>query len=199
VNDNESEWLVRVLEGDGLAFTRLVEIYQKPVYNLCYRMLGNAGDAEDAAQETFMRAYNALDRYDSKRSFATWLLSIAAHYCIDQLRRRRFTTFSIDDDDHAWLEPPDPGPNPEGSLNSKEKQEQVQTLLENLSPKDRSAVVMRYWYKYSYEEIAQSLSMTVSAVKSRLHRSRRLLAKVWQTQQPPHQSVERIGHESPAF
>jgi len=199
VKENESEWLVRALEGDDEAFTRVVETYQRPVYNLCYRMLGNAGDAEDAAQEAFLRAYKALDRYDPKRSFATWLLSIASHYCIDQLRKRRFTTFSIDDEDHAWLEPPDPGPNPEGSLNIKEKQEQVQALLENLSPKDRSAVVLRYWYNYSYEEIAQSLSLTVSAVKSRLHRARRELANVWQTQQPHNQSVERIGHESPAF
>ena len=85
--DNESEWLVRVMEGDDLAFTRLVEKYQRPVYNLCYRMLGNAGDAEDAAQEAFLRAYKSLNRYDQKRPFATWLLSIASHYCIDQPRQ----------------------------------------------------------------------------------------------------------------
>ena len=199
MDNNESEWLVRAIEGDDLAFTQLIEIYQKPVYNLCYRMLGNAGDAEDAAQEAFMRAYKALDRYDEKRSFATWLLSIASHYCIDQLRKRRFTSFSMDDEDHAWLEPPDPGPNPEVSLSIREKQEQVQKLLDGLGSKDRSAVVMRYWYNYSYEEIAETLSLTVSAVKSRLHRARKELAEVWQLQQAQSLNAERICHESPAF
>ena len=89
MKENESEWLVRAIEGDDQAFTRLVELYQNPVYNLCYRMLGTPGDAEDAAQEAFLRAYKNLQRYDRKRSFATWLLSIASHYCIDQLRRKK--------------------------------------------------------------------------------------------------------------
>jgi RNA polymerase sigma-70 factor (ECF subfamily) len=199
VDNNESEWLVRAIEGDDQAFTRVIEIYQKPVYNLCYRMLGNAGDAEDAAQETFLRAYKSLDRYDAKRSFATWLLSIASHYCIDQLRKRRFTSFSMDDEDHTWLEPPDPGPNPEVSVSIIEKQEQVQKMLEYLGPKDRSAVLMRYWYNYSYQEIAETLSLTVSAVKSRLHRARRELAEVWQLEQAQSLNAERICHESPAF
>ena len=199
MREDESEWLVRAIEGDDEAFTRLVEIYQKPVYNLCYRMLGTAGEAEDAAQEAFLRAYRSLDRYDPKRSFATWLLSIASHYCIDQIRKRRFTTFSIDNEDHAWLEPPDPGPNPEISLSMVEKQEQVQALLENLGPKDRSAVILRYWYDYSYEEIAESLSISVSAVKSRLHRTRKTLAGEWQSQQAKSIPAERICHESPAF
>jgi RNA polymerase sigma-70 factor (ECF subfamily) len=162
-------------------------------------MLGNAGDAEDAAQEAFLRAYKALDRYDPKRSFPTWLLSIASHHCIDQLRKRRFTSYSIDDDDYAWLEPPDPGPNPEKTVSVREKQEQIQAMLENLKPKDRSAVVMRYWYNYSYEEIAEALSLTVSAVKSRLHRARKDLALAWQDQQKQSAQAERICHESPAF
>jgi RNA polymerase sigma-70 factor (ECF subfamily) len=199
VKENESEWLVRALEGDDSAFTQLVETYHRPVYNLCFRMLGNAGDAEDAAQESFLRAYKSLNRYDPNRSFATWLLSIASHFCIDQLRKRRFNSFSIDDEDHAWLEPSDPGPNPEKTLLINEKQSQVQALLDHLGPKDRSAVIMRYWYNYSYEEIAEALSLTISAVKSRLHRARRELAVGWQTQQPTDMTSERIHHESPAF
>jgi RNA polymerase sigma-70 factor (ECF subfamily) len=202
VKDNESEWLVRAQKGDDQAFARLVELYQKPVYNLCYRMLGNPGDAEDAAQESFLRAYKNLRRYDSARPFATWLLSIASHYCIDQLRKRRFNAFSLDDDERAWLEPPDPGMGPETTLSVHEKQAQVQELLENLSPKDRAAVVMRYWYDYSYEEIAQELSLTVSAVKSRLHRSRRDLANhlsIVQAKANERIKPERMHNESPAF
>jgi RNA polymerase sigma-70 factor (ECF subfamily) len=198
-DNNESEWLARAIEGDDLAFTYLIESYQQPVYNLCYRMLGNAGDAEDAAQESFLRAYKSLDRYDINRSFATWLLSIASHYCIDQLRKRRFTGFSMDDEDHAWLVPPAPGPNPEVRVSIREKQEQVQELLQSLGPKDRSAVIMRYWYDYSYEEIADALSLTISAVKSRLHRARRELAEGYRLQEAGGQNAERISYESPAF
>ena len=202
MKENESEWLVRARKGDDEAFARLVELYQKPVYNLCYRMLGNPGDAEDAAQESFLRAYKNLRRYDNARPFATWLLSIASHFCIDQLRKRRFNAFSLDDDERAWLEPPDPGMGPETTLSVQEKQAQVQELLENLSPKDRAAVVMRYWYDYSYEEIAQELSLTVSAVKSRLHRSRRDLANhltVVQAKANERMKPERMHNESPAF
>ena len=202
MNESESEWLVRAIKGDDEAFARLVELYQKPVYNLCYRMLGTSGDAEDAAQETFLRAYKNLKRYDQKRSFITWLLSIASHYCIDQLRKRRFNAFSMDDESNNWLEPPDPEKGPDAVISEKEKQEQVQMLLDKLSPKDRAAVVMRYWYEYSYEEIAQELSLTVSSVKSRLHRARRELAGQWMTMQTKTAeriNAERMRHESPAF
>jgi RNA polymerase sigma-70 factor (ECF subfamily) len=197
--ENESDWLVQAAAGDELAFARIVENYQKPVFNLCYRMLGNPGDAEDAAQETFMRAYKYLDRYDSNRPFATWLLSIASHYCIDQLRRKKFQGFSMDDEERDWLEPPATGTNPEIAVSNNEKQSQVQELLALLNPKDRSIVVMRYWYDYSYQEIADALSITVSAVKSRLHRSRRELALGWQSRRAENHIAERICHESPAF
>ena len=104
---DEMAWVHQAQKGDDAAFTNLVEMYQKPVYNLCYRMLGEAEAAEDAAQETFLKAYQNLARYDVERSFATWLLSIAAHHCIDKLRRKKFTSFSIDEDDEGQTELPD--------------------------------------------------------------------------------------------
>jgi RNA polymerase sigma-70 factor (ECF subfamily) len=204
VNENESLWLVRAQQGDSEAFTSLVEMYQRPVYNLCYRMLGNANDAEDAAQETFLRAYKSMQRYDRKRSFATWVLSIASHYCIDQLRKRRFTTFSLDDEERSWMEPPSKEPDPEMAMSMQEKQVHIQALLGKLSPKDRAAIVMRYWYDFSYDEISEALSLSVSAVKSRLHRARRELGSLFQGQASQSLSTEavnseRVQHESPAF
>ena len=74
---NDQELVARVIDGDQSAFAELVETYQQSVYNLTYRMLGNAGEAEDAAQEAFLRAYQHIKRYDTERSFKTWLLSIA--------------------------------------------------------------------------------------------------------------------------
>src|SRR5436190_19076356 len=79
----DRERVARALDGDQDAFTDLVVDYQRSVYNLTYRMLGDTVEAEDAAQESFLRAYLNLDRYDSQRPLKTWVLSIASHYCID--------------------------------------------------------------------------------------------------------------------
>ncbi len=194
-------WVAQAQHGSDEAFTRLVETYQTPVYNLCYRMLGEPEFAEDAAQETFLRAYQHLHRYDQKRPFATWLLSIAAHYCIDRLRRRKFTTVSVDADDNeeGGFELPDvDAPNPEMEAVRGEQRERLQTLLKRLDSVDRAAIILRYWNDCSEVEIAESLHLTVSAVKSRLHRARRELAGLWQ-EQTPRPKPERRPHESPAF
>ena len=166
------ELVQRARAGDDAAFSALVETYQTPIYNLCYRMLGEAGEAEDAAQETFLRAYQQLARYDPARSFKTWLFAIANHHCIDRLRKRRLTWLSLDDDlpPHPALN--EPGLGPEEANVRREQTEMLQKLLAHLPPDDRAVVVMRYWYDFSYEEIAEATAATVSSVKSRLHRAR---------------------------
>ena len=198
---DENAWVFQAQRGSDEAFTQLVETYQKPVFNLCYRMLGEPEAAEDAAQETFLRAHQNLHRYDNSRSFGTWILSIAAHYCIDRLRKRRFSVLSIDEEgeDGLTLEIPDPtSPDPEAEAAKQEDRDRLHLLLKDLDETDRAAVVMRYWYDYSEVEIAQSLHLTVSAVKSRLHRSRRALAEMWQVEKP-RAYPERRSRESLAF
>lgn len=199
--NDENAWVLQAQRGSDEAFTQLVETYQKPVYNLCYRMLGEPEAAEDAAQETFLRAYQNLHRYDNSRSFGTWILSIAAHYCIDRLRKRRFSVFSMDaeDEDGMTFEIPDPAsPDPEAESSKQEDRDRLHLLLKDLDETDRAAVIMRYWYDYSEVEISQSLNLTVSAVKSRLHRSRRALAEMWQAEKSrPY--PERRSRESLAF
>lgn len=182
MQDDEATWVFQAQKGNSQAFGFLVELYQRPVYNLCYRMLGNAEDAEDAAQEAFFRAYKAIRRYDRSRAFSTWLLSIAAHYCIDQIRRRRFQVVSVEDLPYQDL--PDMEPGVEKNFSRKEEQNQIRAVLEALDATDRAAVVMYYWYDLSYEEIADALSLTMSAVKSRLHRARRAMALHWAKNQP---------------
>ena len=173
----ELAWVLRAQKGDQEAFSELVDAYQKPIYNLAYRMLGSAGDAEDAAQETFVRAYTRLNSYDPTRKFSSWILSIASHYCIDRLRRRRGNLVSMDDI-RAWRWIPDKGPQPEEQALSREGQQSVRTVLEELAPQYRLAIVLRYWYDLSYEEIAEATDSTESAVKSRLHRARRVMARL---------------------
>lgn len=181
MQNSETEWVRKAIKGDAQAFTQLVELYQRPVYNLCYRMLGNAQDAEDAAQETFLRAYQNMRRYDNNRLFSTWLLSIAAHYCIDQTRKRRYPLVSVEE----LVEPelPEPSPGVETVVSRKEEQQRVRAILETLDPVDRAAVILYYWYDFSYDEICQSLLLTLSAVKSRLHRARRAMAEEWSRSQ----------------
>ena len=180
-SNEESLWIERATQGDDDAFAQIVESYQVPVYNLCYRMLGNREEAEDAAQESFLRAYRNLNRYDPKRKFVTWLLSIASHYCIDCLRRRRLKLVSLDD----LLPRRERGaatPAAEANYLQQEQAEEIRSMLDGIGEKDRAAVILRYWYDFSYEEIAESLSLSISAVKSRLHRTRREMADRWLVQ-----------------
>jgi RNA polymerase sigma-70 factor (ECF subfamily) len=175
--DQERSWIRAARQGDGTAFGRLVQAYQGPVYNLTYRMLGDPQEAEDAAQEVFFRAYRKLDSYDPGRKFSTWLLSIASHYCIDRLRRRRLKWHSIDDENLPRDVMTSHEPGPERRALQSEREAQVQELLNTLAPDYRTVVVLHYWYDLSYEEIAETTGSTVSAVKSRLFRARRMLAK----------------------
>lgn len=179
VNDEEQVWLDQARQGDKAAFGRLIEAYQGPVYNLAYRMLGNRGEAEEAAQEAFIRAYTRLDTYDPNRKFSTWMLSITSNYCVDLLRKRRALLLSLDQPlpPHPALMS-DRSDNPERQAADNEREAMVQALLEHLPEDYRQAVVLRYWYDLSYEEIAAIMETTVSAIKSRLFRARRQLAEV---------------------
>ena len=195
--EKEGKWLAAAQQMDSEAFGHLVEMYQGPVYNLCYRMLGDPDEAEDASQESFMRAFFSIQRYDNRRSFSTWLLSIAAHYCIDQLRRRRVKLIPFQD--LLYEDIADSSPNPETATSIHEDQQRVRSLLEGLNPTDRAAVILFYWYDFSYDQIAESLNLTVSAVKSRLHRAREEMAKTHIQRSRSSESLERRGNESPAF
>jgi len=201
VSNIEAQWIAEAKTGDKDAFAKLVEKYQRPVYSVCYRMLGTPTAAEDAAQEAFIRAYQALDRYDPNRSFATWLLSIASNYSIDQLRKKKVTILSMDNETYSWMAPPDPGPSPEKAALEKEKQALVQAILAELPETDRAAIILQFWHDYSYEEIAETLGLSSSAIKSRLFRARRLMAEKWQEMQivsatPKTSAAKRIAHET---
>ncbi len=178
VDAEHTEWVRRAQQGEVDAFCRLVEAYQGPVFNLCRRMLGDDLEAEEAAQDSFLRAYRALNRYDPSRPFGTWLLAIASHRCIDLLRHRRRHPQSAG---LAFLgnDEADPGDGPEEGLIRTQRADAIDSLTQSLAPQERAVIALRYWHDLSYEEIAAALSLSVSAVKSRLHRARRTLARRW--------------------
>lgn len=192
----EQTWIHQARNGNQQAFAKLVDAYKGPVYNLTYRMLGNPADAEDAAQETFLRAYANLQSYDPARKFSSWLLAIASNHCIDQLRRRRIQWVSVED-----LPPWEPlqarTPDPEEMAVRRADNQRIEELLQALPPDYRLVVVLRYWYDYSYQEIAEVTNSTVSAVKSRLHRARRSLADLLESE-PYRDRHEPPGAQNPS-
>lgn len=175
--DQERAWIEQALKGDRVAFGHLVQAYERPVYNLTYRMLGDSAEAEDAAQETFLRAYTKLATYQPDRKFVNWLLSIASHYCIDCLRRRsRAPNVSLDGPlPPQWMA--SNGPQPDQVASRKQERDRIRESLDSLPADYRAAVILRYWYDMSYEEIASVMRTTESAIKSRLHRARQMLAR----------------------
>jgi RNA polymerase sigma-70 factor (ECF subfamily) len=191
--ESDQELVALLVKGDQHSFAMLVERYQRAVFNLTYRMLGEAGEAEDAAQETFMRAYQHIDRYDAERPFKTWLLSIASNFCIDKLRKRRLTWLSLDDPlpPHPALNSKSPGP--EESAIDGQRNAAVHELLNQLPPDYRAAVILRYWYDMSYAEIAEMLETTESAIKSRLFRARQTLAEEARAGHVPGMAVAMEG------
>jgi len=173
------EWVEATKQGDQDAFAELVYTFQDPVYNLCYRMLGESGEAEDATQEAFLRAYLNITRYDTQRSFKTWVMSIASNHCIDRIRKRRMHYVSLDDEPTAAaLALSSKDPLPEQATLQNERSELFQDLLLQLDADYRVAVILRYWYDYSYAEIAETMNTTESAIKSRLFRARKSLAEI---------------------
>ena len=176
MDQSESMWVQRARAGDHSAFSSLVETYQTPVYNLAYRLLGNPLEAEDAAQEAFIRAYTRLHTYDPSRKFSSWLLAITSHYCIDVLRKRRIKTLPLDElPPLVDLSMPQ-ATQPEQVVVRRQAATAVQNLLNLLPRAYRTPVILRYWYDMSYREIAETMGLNEGTVKTRLYRARIKLA-----------------------
>jgi RNA polymerase sigma-70 factor (ECF subfamily) len=167
-------------KGDREAFAELVGLYQDKLYHLALRMLYQPQEAEDVVQETFLRVFANLDRYDDKQKFSTWIYRIATNLCIDRLRRRK-SNMSLDaevtdgegTDWYAML--PSDERTPESRLVLSETQEQVRRAIDALPEKYKAVVVLRYLHDLSLQEIGEILDMPVTTVKTRVHRGREAL------------------------
>ena len=168
----ESLWVARARAGDDAAFAALYARYERRIYAFVYRMMGNPDDAFDLTQETFLKAYRALDKTDAALNVNAWLHRIAANACMDVLRRRqrlRWLPWDNTRHDRASGKRQD---DPEGTLLGDETQRAVTRVLQTVSPRNRQALVLREFEGLSYQEIATVLGITVLAVKSLLHRAR---------------------------
>lgn len=160
--------------GDRDAFGELVAEYRLPVYHLALRLLRSELEAEDVTQETFLRAFAHFDSYQPDRPLRTWLLSIAAHLCIDQLRHENALPIG----NLGAFEPVADSQDPEVTALVNERDAELRLLLQSLPPEGRRLLILRYWDGLSYAEMGHAAGLTESAVKSRLHRARHQLGRL---------------------
>lgn len=176
---SDDELVARVRAGDQEAFALLVERHKRSVYNLAYRLLGSANDADDAAQETFMRAYTRLTTYAPDGRFGAWLSAICSHWCIDTMRarQRRVQTVALGrvPESDRFISQMD---GPEECALVRDGRDEVQGWLDTLPPQYRTVLALRYFQELSYSEIADALGEPVSTVRMRLFRARGLLGQV---------------------
>lgn len=180
VDFDDQQLVIRSQQGDMAAFTELVNLYKQRIFAYSYRMVGNTQDAEDVAQETFLRVYRHLASYDPQRRFSTWVYAIANNLCIDQLRRRH-PTISLDqplnDEGDLFFEPAATDGNPEYEVEQMELHQMVELAIASLPESYRSVIVLRHLQNLSYEEISRVLDLPLNTVKTRIFRAREALCK----------------------
>ena len=180
---DEKSWVVRAREGDAAAFEAIYNRYERRIYAFVYRLMGNAEDAYDLTQETFVKAYSALPRTQPDLNLSAWLHRIASNACMDVLRRRKlirwlpWETF----DTNPAMEPT-ASDDPVGEYNQVETSGEVQVVLDKLSPKHRMALILKEFQGMSDDEIGQVMGLTRSAVKSLMFRARDEFRQVYLSQ-----------------
>ena len=167
--------VARAKAGDRDGFRILVERHSRTVFRLAFRMTSNEQDAEDVVQETFLRAYRQLSRYESRSSFGTWLYRIAANCALDLVRSRRRHEQQHDSggsgEDDVMLRIPASSPQPDRLAMSGEAGERVQAALGGLTPQERMAFVLRHFEGQSIEEIGSALGLNTNATKNSIFRA----------------------------
>ena len=175
MQESDSAAVARVREGQGDAYRVLVERHSRSLFRLAFRMTGNEQDAEDVVQETLLRAYKQLHRYESRASFATWVHRIAANCSLDLIRsrkRRQETTVVDQEESVDFLQQvAGPDPSPERLVYSGQVQERVAAAMNELSAQERTAFVLRHFEGQSIEEIGGALGLNLSAAKHSVFRA----------------------------
>ncbi len=174
----ESQLLDMAKTGSLPAFEELISLYEKKVFNYCYRMTNCREDAEDLTQEVFLKVYRSLPSFKGNSQFSTWLYRIAHNICIDKFRKQKAVVVPLvkgEEDEEREIQLKAEGPSPEDILLSKEQQSVIQKGIESLKPDYRSVIVLRDIQHYSYEEIADILKLPLGTVKSHISRARAAL------------------------
>ncbi len=182
----ETKLLERAIQGDVDSFEQLIKTYNRYVYNIAYRMMGNEEDAKDMSQEALIKAYRNIKTFKMESSFSTWLYRIVINTCKDELRKRKEKTYSLDEafgeDDSLKYEISDSNSDPILVYEKVELKANIENALNQLSDDGKSVVVLKDILGYSYDEIGEILQIPIGTVRSRLNRSRLALKKILQIQ-----------------
>ena len=180
--DPDAALMLRVKGGDMAAFEALVEKYKRPLINVLYRMIRDLDEAEDLAQNVFIRVYQSADRYQASAKFSTWIFTIARHLCLNEIRRRgRHPADSLEssqqenEDQPARQFPDNRNFSPPQAFLHGELERKIREAIAELPEKQRLAIAMCQEDELSYEEIAEVLECSLSATKSLIHRGRETL------------------------
>jgi RNA polymerase sigma-70 factor (ECF subfamily) len=164
----EAQIIVRILKGERQAYALLIDEYKKPIYNLAFRMTKNAEDADDLAQETFIRAYKNLWRFNPEKKFFTWLYTISLNLIRNHLKKLRGDELKAR---VIFLYSENVDRSPENILIDAEKLKEIELRLLNLSDEARALIIMKYQQELSFEEVAEITAKSVSAVKMIIYRN----------------------------
>ncbi len=182
----ESKLIEKSIKGDVESFEKLIVKYNKYVYNIAYRMMGNEEDAKDMAQEALVKAYKSIASFKENAQFSTWLYRITINTCKDELRKNKQRMVSLDEPitEHSTVGDViiDPNHNPVIAYEQEELKEHIQTALNHLSEDNRSVVILKDILGYSYEEIGAIMDIPIGTVRSKLNRSRTALRGILQVQ-----------------
>ncbi len=167
----------QTLAGNTTCYTTLFERYRRQIYAATLGKCGDEQDAGDIIQETYVKAYFNLPRYNPEYTFGQWIYTIARNLCIDFARRKRSagSTVSIDDTHGSEINPPCDAPNPEERIISRQRSRLLDSLMKELPMHYRTMIELRFVAEYSYEEIAEKLEMPLGTVKTQIHRAREKL------------------------
>jgi len=177
----DQQVVVWAQDGDEAAFRELIRRYQRPIFSIIYRMVGDRELAEDLAQETFIKVLNAIDSYRPEHKFSSWIFKIANNAAIDHLRRRELETLSLDGAPDAItaerqgataLQVRDRAESPLDEMEARELGSQIERAIARLRPEYRSCIMLRHVEGRAYEEIAEILGLPLGTVKTYIHRAR---------------------------
>jgi RNA polymerase sigma-70 factor (ECF subfamily) len=176
-NEQDQALIRRVNRGDASAFNDLIVKYEKLVFNFAYRLAENYDDANDIAQEAFVRAYGAIRTFRGDCAFSTWIFRITTNVFLDERKRRKaHPVQSLDEgerqEDRAAVQVEDPGPTPEQIADNKERRRVLVQAIQSLPEYQRAMIVLYHVHQRSYEEIAETMGLPLGTVKSRLNRAR---------------------------
>jgi RNA polymerase sigma-70 factor, ECF subfamily len=186
---SDQDVVLQARAGRESAFRELIRRYERPVFSVIYRMIRDREMAEDLAQETFIKVLNALDRYDPKYKFSSWIFKIAHNATLDQLRKKEPETLSLEGSPHArtpdqveatTLTAVDTAENPEDYTHSQQVGSEIEAAIQQLRPEYRAVIVLWHVEGRPYDEIADIMGLPLGTVKTYIHRARKELREMLQ-------------------